>query len=249
MAIDFGYGSGTGDEEFPPFFKMDAQVGVCKVRIAKDVEPQIPYPFRAAYDMKNMRMLHLCFPRDGGPQRLFFGDLVGPAEKPPPIGLLRNGEPNEFKVGFEVFMYVTDKLQEMGDKAVGIVPWCACSVGATMSFNVMHDIWVENDGEAKVDMLPIFVCQGKKTLNIGKGSTNILQYESDGWVERAKIPGFADALANRVGSNVAVPRGQGVDESSLQAQGSEDIFPAGDMAQDSPPLDVPPEPDDDSIPF
>ena len=194
MALDFGHGNG----ETKPYFKQDARVGICKIRLDKGEEPQIKYPFRAAVDIYNHRMLWLLFLPDGGPQRLYFSDAIGRNNPPAPIG------ESEFKIGFEVLMYLSDKHEAMKGERIGILPWTACSVGATMSLNIMHDLWLAEDGDAKEDAVPVFTCTGSQALTIGKGATNVLQFTWDKWVMRDQIPGLGEALASRPISNVSL---------------------------------------------
>jgi len=208
MALDFGYNGET-----KPYIKFDARVGILKVKLNKEEEPQLKYPVRFAADIANTRQLHLCFPSDGPPRRLYFDNGVGAANIPPALG------EHEFKIGFEVYLFCTDPIPNGSDgKRVGIVPWCACSVGATMSFNQMHDLWLQNDGASKVDSVPVYVCTGSEAITLGKGATNVLQFVLDKWEERAKIPGLAESIASRPGSNVLTPSR---DSFALQSEGGD----------------------------
>ena len=80
MALDFGYNGET-----KPYIKFDARVGILKVKLNKEEEPQLKYPVRFAADIANTRQLHLCFPSDGPPRRLYFDNGVGAANIPPAL--------------------------------------------------------------------------------------------------------------------------------------------------------------------
>ena len=215
MALDFGYGS---DEERKPFFKFDARVGICKVRLEKDMEPQIRFPFDFAADICNTKQLHLCFPSEGPPLKLYFGEGVGPKNAPNPVGQ------HEFKIGFDVMLYVLSKHEATGGENIGILPWVACSYGAAKSFNRLHDLWQKptpvteeefkkaeknenlTPGKDRPDEVPIFSCSGAETVPVGKGyQSNLLQFTLKRWVPRKDIPGLAAALDSRTGSNVDDP--------------------------------------------
>jgi len=194
MALDFGHGNG----ESKPYFKQDARVGICKLRLDKGNEPQIRYPFQLAPDIQNARQLWLLFLPEGGPQRLFFNDTITCDTPPPDIG------ETSFKIGFEVYMYLLDKHEALNGNRIGILPWTANSVGATISFNEMHDLWLAEGGEDKPDAVPLLTCTGSEVESFSKGSTNKLKFQFDNWVMRDQIPGLGEALASRPTSNVSL---------------------------------------------
>jgi hypothetical protein len=194
MALDFGHGNG----ESKPYFKQDARVGICKLRLDKGDEPQINFSFRLAPDIQNLRQLWLLFLPDGGPQRLFFNDTITRDTPPPAIG------ETPFKIGFEVFMFLPDKHESMNGDRIGVLPWTACSVGATMSLNEMHDLWLAEGGGEKPDAVPLLTCTGSEVVSFSKGSTNKLKFQFDKWVMRDQVPGLGEALASRPTSNISL---------------------------------------------
>jgi len=221
MELDFGY-----SEETTPYFKYDARVGACKLRLDKDAEPQIPYPIRMAIDIENHRMLHVCFPKDGPPQRLYYGNGISKEHKPNPIG------DQLFKIGFEVYLSITDTHEALSGGRIGTLQWCANSWGATDSFRRMHTAWWEDGGwkdvaENKEDAIPVYIWKGSETQVGKKGSTNMIQFELEGWSKRSNIPGLAEAIASRPASNVEFNGGGVVTQPTPNIVNLADVPPAG----------------------
>ena len=203
MSLDFG-----SNGSFSPYFKYDARVGWCKFKATKEDEPQIMPPIVMAVDVHNVRQLHLCFPSGTAPQRLYYSDTIDFGDRPPPVGS------HEFKPGFDVQVFVLNKFE---NENIGILPFMANSIGATRSFNRMHDLWEKGEevkqedgttirilGKDNSNRVPIFTISGTETVPLGKSfKTEVMMVHLERWVERNKIPGFEEALQLREESNVS----------------------------------------------
>lgn len=215
MALDFGNGV------FRSYFKYDASTGFCKYKASKEDEPRISPPISMAADMYNARLLHLCFPSNSPPQRLYFSDTIGKDDGPPPIGQ------HKFKVGFDLMIYVINKYK---DEMIGVLPWIAHSNGAQQSFNLMHDIWLKGKGPKRPQEVPVFACAGSEKKPVGTSyQTEVMIISLIKWSKRDEIPGLNSANETREESNIAPEDSAFSDRESVDAfsepiQDSNDIF-------------------------
>lgn len=180
----------TGGGDFTPFIKYNAKAGRWFVR-HNERDAEIPNP-TFAIDLANIRTGWIHFPQSGAPNLIW--DVEGVrAPKPSP----------NHKDGFEVFLFGNDPMPVLDGQPVGIRQWMS---NAGTAKAAILDAWAQYEQAKQNDDIPIFECAGVEIVPSAYGDNFQPKLVLKGWVGRAQVPEFDEAVAHRTPSDVAAPQ-------------------------------------------
>ena len=173
----------TADADFTPYIKYNAKAGRFYIRpqgSPSDVEIVNP---RLVFDMANIKTGYLFYAEGSGPEKVWDPSPTQMAAKPP--------GPRKFKRGFEVMVFGGDDIPGIGK--LGLRELSSTASNVITAILKMHAEY-ERDAPKNPGKVPFFRCTGVLPVAGAFGTNYEPEFKLMGWVERAKIPAFDEAL-------------------------------------------------------
>ncbi len=191
----------TNDGEFTPYLKYNAKAGRWFAKDENGTEIEIPNP-RLAIDMENVKTGWICFPTGSAPIYAWDDTNGMRPPRPAPVG------GNNYKEGFEVNVFGPDKQPGFGGKPLGIRQWTSTANVAKNAFILLHGEFEKNTGD-NPGMIPVFQVTGQKLVKGMHGDNFEPTFILQDWIERDKVPAFAELLAKAAPGPTGWPAANG----------------------------------------